>query len=262
MFPGFTLFGKFISMYLVTAVIGIFTAAPFAAIQYKKRGGDDIDMIFVMLFAGLGTFFGMHILYGITQLNYFGILLEATDLLDFINRFASLFGGAVFYGGLIGGIVAGGIYVKRKKLPAGNIADCAAPAIALFHGWGRIGCFLCGCCYGVESDIGFVYEHSLSEAANHVRRFPVQLVEACFEFVLFAVLWLLLKRCICRARLLSLYLIIYPCGRFVLEFFRGDEIRGFFLGLSTSQLISIIVLAVGLVSFVAVTKKTTTDGGL
>ena len=239
MFPGFTLFGKFISSYVLCTLAGIFTACPLAIARYKKRGGNDVGMIFVFLFAALGCAVGMHILYGITNIQHWHILLEAADFGDFFARVQVIFGGSVFYGGLIGGLIAGGISMKVQKLPAALTTDCIAPSIALFHGFGRIGCFLGGCCYGIEWEHGITFTNSIVESANGVARFPVQLCEAGFEFALFAVLSALLYKDKLKGKLLALYLLIYPVGRFLLEFLRGDEYRGSLFGLSTSQLISI-----------------------
>jgi phosphatidylglycerol:prolipoprotein diacylglycerol transferase len=255
MFPGFTILGKFISSYSLTALAGIFTACPFAIYQYKKRGGSDISMIFVFLFGAVGVFFGMHLLYGITNIKYWVILTRAEGFVDFIKRFAAIFGGSVFYGGLLGGLLAGGISVKVQKLPAGLTTDCAAPALALFHCFGRIGCFLGGCCYGVESEHGVTFTNALVESANGVARVPVQLYEAALELVLFLGLWLLLSRGAFKGRLLLLYLLAYAPGRFALEFLRGDEYRGRLFGLSTSQIISIGVFAVAAAMFVFMPKK-------
>ena len=255
MFPGFTLFGKFIGMYGVMALVGIFVACPLAIHWYKKRTGDDTSLIFVYLFAAIGALVGMHLLYGITNISYWGELLKATDFIDFCKRVATIFGGGVFYGGLLGAIAAGMISVKVQKLPTDIASDCMAPSIPLFHGFARIGCFLGGCCYGIESDFGFVFEHSLVESANGVRRLPVQLFEATFNFLLFFLLWRLLAKNKLQGRLILLYLMIYPVGRFTLEFFRGDEYRGFLFGLSTSQWISIILLIVSSILFIIKGRK-------
>lgn len=247
MFAGFTIFGKFISSYALCALAGIFIGCPLAVWQCKKYGGNDISMIFVMLFGGIGVFIGMHLLYGITNIAYWKELLNASGFVDFLRRFAIIFGGGVFYGGLIGGLVAGGISMRVQRLDYALYCDCAAPFIAIMHGISRIGCFLTGCCYGVEWKCGITFTDSLIESANGVPRVPVQLFEAGFELLLGGVLWLLLEYSMKTGKLqgvlLGLYLLVYPVGRFILEFFRGDDYRGFIFGLSTSQFISILVLA-------------------
>lgn len=242
MFPGFHIGSYFLASYGICALVGIFASFPFCIWQYKKRTGDDVSPIFVLLFGAIGVFIGMHLLYGITNIGYWSKFTFAQGFKHFIDQFITVFGGSVFYGGLIGGLIAGGISIKVQKLPAADITDCLAPGIAQFHGFARIGCFLGGCCYGVEWEHGITFTNSLVESANGVPRVPVQLFEAGFEFLLAVLLWvLLLKAPKMRGKLLALYLLIYPVGRFTLEFWRGDEYRGRLFGLSTSQIISILL---------------------
>ncbi len=257
MFPGFHIGKLFIGSYGILAVIGIFLAFPFSIHYYKKRTGDDISMILMLLCAGLGVFIGMHILYGITNIPYWGQLLKAKNILEFFKILFVLFSGSVFYGGLLGGLLAGGIAIKKMKLPADIATDCVAPSIAIFHGVSRIGCFLGGCCYGVEWEHGITFHNAIVESANGVPRVPIQLFEAGFEFLLGGVLWILLSYSVRTGKLqgwlLSVYLLVYSVGRFILEFWRGDEYRGFLFGLSTSQIISIL-LFIGTAIFM-ITKK-------
>lgn len=198
MFPGFYLFDKYISSYVLTSLAGIFTACPLAIYHYKKRGGNDIGMIFVFLFGGIGCMFGMHLLYGITNIRQWGSLFSAASFGDWLEAAQLIFGGAVFYGGLIGGLAVGFLSIRYQKLDTAVVSDCAAPSIALF-----------------------------------------------------LALTLLLVSGKLRGKLLAVYLLVYPVGRFLLEFWRGDEYRGFLFGLSTSQLIS-IALFIGTIVFLAV----------
>lgn len=244
MFSGVHIGSLFIGTYAICAVIGVFAAFPLAVRRYKKLTGDGLPLVFVCLSGALGVYIGMHLLFGITNVSRWNTLFTAADLGEFIKRFSGIFGGSVFYGGLLGGIAAGGISIRAQKLPADTATDCLAPAIAMFHGFARIGCFMGGCCYGVEWEHGGTFTNAVVESANGVPRVPVQLFEAVFEFLLSALLWiLLLKVPGSKGKLLALYLLIYPVGRFMLEFLRGDEYRGFIFGLSTSQFISILVFA-------------------
>ena len=138
------------------------------------------------------------------------------------------------------------LYLRIRRLPFAAYADIAAPAIPLFHAFGRIGCFLGGCCYGIPWEGGITYTRALSPEANGVARFPVQLLESALLFALFFLLAALFRRGALRAKLLALYLAVYAVLRFLLEFLRGDAIRGVYFGLSTSQWISLaILLALG-----------------
>ena len=241
MFPGFELFGKYISSYSILVLAGVFTAGPFAMSQYRKRTGDSYDMLIVLLFSAIGAVVGGTLLYGVTNVQYWYLLFEAESFERFAKLLYMIFGGSVFYGGLLGAMGVAAIVIRCRRLSFADVTDCAAPAAPLFHCWGRIGCFLAGCCYGVESDFGFVYEHASVEQANGVRRFPVQLAEALCLLIIFIVLWQLLKKGRLKGKLFAAYLLIYAPTRFVLEFFRGDDYRGFIFGLSTSQLISVAI---------------------
>ncbi|MGN1120498.1 MAG: prolipoprotein diacylglyceryl transferase [Oscillospiraceae bacterium] len=254
MFAGFTVFGHLISSYSLCILAGIFAAFPIAVRRFSKRGGDGSLLMLTLVFAAIGAFLGMHLLFGLTNISHWDILTRAKGFRDFLRRFAAVFGGGVFYGGLFGGIAAGGIALKVMKLPAGLACDCLAPSIALFHAFGRVGCFLGGCCYGVESEHGIVFTDSLVESANGVPRVPVQLYEAAFELALFLALSLLLAKGKYRGKLLTLYLLVYSFGRFILEYWRGDEYRGFILGLSTSQFIGIFVFAAAALHFIFAPK--------
>ena len=119
------------------------------------------------------------------------------------------------------------------------------PSVALAQGFGRIGCFLAGCCYGVQTDSAFGIVFKTSKyAPNGIRLVPTELMSSAYDFAMFFVLLALAKKKRKEGTIGFLYLIIYSVGRFVIEFFRGDVIRGKVGILSTSQFIAIIVCAV------------------
>ena len=244
MYPVVELFGKTIGLYPILSLLGMFASGLFCCFMAKKRGLDSNDMIVLLLIAGIGVFLGGSLLYACVSLNDSLKVIPSGFQVDSPQKLFALvrliFGGSVFYGGLLGGMAAGVIYLRKKRLPIRQFTDIAAPAIPLFHAFGRIGCFLGGCCYGTECNIGFIYTNSLVESANGVRRFPVQLLEAAFNLLLFLLLWRLLRRR--KSGLLRWYLLFYSFGRFFLEFFRGDAYRGQMLGLSTSQIIGLLIL--------------------
>ena len=137
---------------------------------------------------------------------------------------AACFGGSVFYGGLAGAVVAGSLFVRARGGRVLEHLDVFAVGIPLFHALGRVGCFLGGCCYGVEWPGGVVYTHDPIGLANGVPRFPVQLVEAGVELVLFLVLLGLFLRGRGRGKLMACWALAYAPARFPLEFLRGDAI--------------------------------------
>ena len=137
-------------------------------------------------------------------------------------------------------------YLKIKKADISTYLDNCALIAPLFHGIARIGCFFGGCCYGIESSFGFcAYGNTISDIGE-VRRFPVQLLESLMNFLIVLLIYVLLKKELFKGKLFFIYLSVYAIIRFFDEFLRGDAIRGFVLGLSTSQFISIIIEIVAL----------------
>ena len=249
MIPPFEFLGKTFGIYPILALLGAFASGIFACRQAKKQGLDDNHMLCLLLWGAVGALLGGTLLYGLVNfplvVEAFQILAQAGLSREFLGSLFTAFGGSVFYGGLLGGLLFGGIYYKKKSLPP-IFLDLGALAIPLFHCFGRVGCFLGGCCYGIACSLGFVYTQNPIALANGVRRFPVQLLEALFCLGLFFLLFRLFRQGRLRGRLLALYLCLYSAGRFLLEFLRGDAYRGFLWGLSTSQLISIPLLLAGL----------------
>lgn len=247
MIPPIVFFQRTIYPYTLTAIVGVFAALLFAFKAAKKQGLDKYDMLFAILIGAAGGFIGSHVFYALTKIKALIFLVRHLSRFDSFGTFLKYvylcFSGSVFYGGLIFGVLFMWLYLRRKKAPVGGYMDVCAVSVPLFHGFGRIGCFLSGCCYGIESKCGFVMNHLISEEAGGVRRFPVQLCEAVFNFALAAVLYALLKKKILKGRLLNVYLYAYPAFRFFDEFLRGDRLRGIWLGLSTSQWISLLLIA-------------------
>ena len=150
--------------------------------------------------------------------------------------------GFVFYGGLIGALLCALLAKKIHKIDVAALLRSCIFFLPLAHGFGRIGCFLGGCCYGIPYDgwlaVTFPDDVGIPEPLT---RFPVQLVESALLICLAIVLFILAYRGKDR-RTISIYLIAYAIIRFVLEYLRADAARGSFLFLSTSQWISILIV--------------------
>lgn len=168
----------------------------------------------------------------------------------------TLTGGFVVYGGLITGILAPVIYFKGiKKTTILDKLDIAVAGIAMAQGFGRIGCFLAGCCYGKEipadawySFIGVVFPASAyCEAPTGIALFPTQLMSSIGDFLLFFFLWWYGHKERFAGETTCLYVFLYAIGRFLVEFLRGDTVRGFVGELSTSQFIAVIMFAVSII---------------
>lgn len=230
----FTIYG-----YGLMIAIGIL-AAYFVAEYRAKKKGLDPDPFFSILICGVFFgFVGSKLLYFITILDQ--IIADPSNLL-------SLADGWVVYGGIIGGIVSVYIYFKIKKIPFLPYLDATVPSVALAQGFGRIGCFLAGCCYGCETDSPFSITFTHSDyAPNNVTLFPSQLVSSGLDFLHFFLLCFIARKVKTPGKVGACYLIFYSIGRFIIEFFRGDIGRGNVGTLSTSQFISIFVALAGVV---------------
>lgn len=248
MYPYINIFGYNLGTYTVCAVIGMIAAVLYVKFSVGKRVKyDSVQIINIAVVSGLGVFIGAHLLFALTNLeSIVSLFKDPGDSFSspetVLNTFLKIFGGMVFYGGLIGGLAAGFWYIRHLKhirLDPWEYADIYAPAIPLFHAFGRVGCFLGGCCYGMECSWGFVYHNAPYPEANDVVRLPIQLFESAGNLALFFILHQMSKKPHSKGTLMLTYLIIYPVMRFILEFFRGDEVRGHVLSLSTSQWVSI-----------------------
>lgn len=224
-------------MYGLLAAAGALLAMLY--IKLTAPGGKvSADEELASVWGVVGCFVGAKALYLLTALPDIAANwaeLTAEPML-FVQRY--LAGGFVFYGGLYGALAGMFIYCRAARAPVWDILARLLPAIPLIHGFGRLGCFCTGCCYGVECEsLGIAFTASPA-APNGVKLLPVQLIEAAWVFMLFAVLARMSARGQSGRRMLGVYLLAYSLFRFVLEFFRGDAARGFVLFLSTSQLIA------------------------
>lgn len=243
MLPIIEVFGKALPLYAICALIGILVAG-FAFCIYVKRQGYDNNFAILFLFAVAGgVLLGGSLLFGLTNLDKFYLFGEDSG---FWHAVTTVFGGSVFYGGLIGGCVTGLIFMKYAKLPSSVYMDGCAFWAPLFHAFARVGCFFAGCCYGIECDFGFAAHGNEYTAIGEVRRFPVQLLESLENLLVFGLIVFLMKKGVQKGRLFYIYLLSYSVLRFGNEFLRGDEIRGFIFGISTSQFISILIFILSL----------------
>lgn len=227
--------------YGLMMALGILSAYYMVEYRAKKRGMDTDKVFYMAAWAVAAGLLGAKLLYLITRLPE--IMAEPALLVH------SLKDGFVVYGSIIGGVFGAWLYCRKSGLPFWKLFDLTAPALALAQGIGRIGCLLAGCCYGMQvsekNPIGIVFSDS-AYAPNGVPLFPAQIVSSLLNFVHFGVLLFLSKKLTKDGQIAGCYLIFYSIGRFVLEFFRGDLIRGNVGTLSTSQFISVFMVLAGL----------------
>lgn len=237
MVNSFTLFGVTLYPYSLLMIFGaIVCLVSFAFISFKrhKEAEDEnlfvIEMLIIAMAAALPAAMVLDSLFKIGEKGKFEIE------------------GATFYGGLLFALMLFPVLLRFRKNRAVPIYDRLCD-LAIFipagHFFGRIGCFLGGCCYGYPTDsiFGVVFpENSLPyQTYGAVAVHPAQLYEAAFLLILFVVLLIFGKK-----NALPFYLMFYGIGRYLVEFFRGDD-RGVVgtIPLSPAQIISLLLLVAG-----------------
>ena len=238
----FTIFGLNIYSYGVMMAIGIISAVTLLNYKAKKRGYNEDNLLDMAIIAVICGLLGGKLLYIITDMK--NILNHTSNIKDLLT------GGLVVYGSILGGAIGVILYCKKKNWKTLEIFDLVAPGVILAQGFGRIGCFLAGCCYGKETEafFGVEFPHSFYAPAG-VKLIPTQLMSSGFDFLLAIFLIWYSRKERKSGRVFSLYVIFYSLGRFFVEFLRGDVYRGFIGPLSTSQFISIFTIIVGIIIF-------------
>lgn len=194
-----------------------------------------------------------------------GGLLGSKILMFFVEDSVEVFSldflrsGGVYYGGFIGGFLALAILIKFYKLSFWKVADAFAPAVAIGQSFGRQGCFAAGCCWGKPTDLPWGvhfteigHQYTGVPIADGVHLHPTQLYESFFMLAVFAFLLYLHRHKKFDGQVLIAYGIIYSIFRFLIEFVRDDPRGDLFglttaTGLSTSQLVSLLVAAFAIV---------------
>jgi len=255
-----------IDSYIIFAVLGFAAAFAVAYFRRKKYNYSPRDIVAMLLMGGAGLVVGAQFLFFLTMVPEI-IGNFSWELLTY--KISHL--GFVFYGGLIGAMAGLAILAKLIKRNATEMLNFVVPCFAAFHAIGRVGCFLDGCCHGVEWEHGF-------ECNADFLCFPIQLVEAAGIAVIFVILMLIDRYNDKTGRgipMLPTYFLLYGVLRFVDEFWRGDILRGvttvtldyststyngaISFNISTSQIISVILIVYATVSLIDFFKKRPTE---
>ena len=260
MYPEIFRIGSFpVTTYGLFLAVGMLLAL-FAASRLAARDGLPRDKVYDL---GLWTLIG-----GLVGSKLLMLLIEddvSVFSLDFLRS------GGVFYGGLIGGFLAVVGLVWYHKLPFWKVADALAPGVALGQAFGRQGCFAAGCCWGKPTD--HIWGVHFSDAGHEYTGVPVvgpdgsdlflhptQLIESFAMLAIFGLLFWLHRKKKFDGQVLIAYGIIYSMFRFSIEFIRDDPRGDLFgltsaTGLSTSQLISLVVAAASVIFMIVRLRK-------
>lgn len=245
MLPAIKLGNLIISSYAFLVVIGLlaFTVSTILILEKVEKGEKSITNRLLIIS-----------IFGFAALVFFAFLLNS--IFHSIEKGQLIVGGITWLGGVIFAFPLM-VFMIHKFCPAVKgealkYFNFMIPGIVLAHGFGRIGCFLGGCCYGVVTDS--VFGVSFPDGSLAAKQYPApgggslpvlpsQLFEAGFEFLLFFVMIFLYKRL--KNHFFETYAFAYGSFRFVLEFLRGDDRGGTGFFLTPSQLMSVVLIIGG-----------------
>jgi phosphatidylglycerol:prolipoprotein diacylglycerol transferase len=242
--------------------VGVGLGLWFVYVQGKKQGLDAPKLLDMAFYTIIVSLIGAKLVLLVGNFSHY--MKNPSELISFART------GGVFQGGLAFGLVFALWYMRKHKLPTWKVADMAGTALALGHGFGRIGCFMAGCCYGRTCDVpwGVVFRNEYASDLTGIpigaSLHPTQLYEAFLNFTNFLILFVILKKKRFDGQVFSFYIINYSIIRYFVEFYRGDhQAKAFliqnpspYLSLSMPQLFCIIgLVGGGLLYFVLKRKK-------
>ncbi len=220
MYPEIVHFGALhIRSYGLALAIAFLVGTWLGLKEARRFGMDEDKFLTVVLFTLVGSIFGARLLYVMEHIG------------DYRGQWSSVFalwqGGLTLYGGIIAGTVVGLWMAKRQGLPIWRVADALAPSIAIGTAFGRVGCFLNGCCYGRPTHLpwGVVYPPDTFPALEFGETpiHPSQLYFSLASLALFAVLWAIRKRTRGAGELFWGFVIAYALMRIPLDLTRAYE---------------------------------------
>lgn len=260
MFPELFRIGSF-TLYSYGVFLALaFLGAIMLTVRLAARDGLPREKIYdLSLWMLLASLIGSKVLMLVVEPQYRQDPMHLFSL-DFLRS------GGVFYGGLIGAILAGYFLMRRYRLPWWKTADACAPGIALGNVLGRLGCFAAGCCWGTPTNLPWGVRftelgHEITGVPTHVALHPAQLYESLAMLVVFGSLLWVHKHRRFNGQVILLYVLLYSVIRFANEFVRDNrrsDILGLtaLTGLSISQLISIVIGITALVLLIIKWRKT------
>ncbi len=233
-----------INTYGVFIAIG-FLSGIFVANYFAQKEGLKKDIVYdFAFFILIWSIIGARLFYVIQYYHYY------------INHPLSILkiwqGGLVFYGGLIGGVLSVLYYTKKYNINKWLFGDIALVALPLGQFFGRLGCLSAGCCYGKPCNLpwAITFTNPESLAPHNIPLHPTEIYHALCNLIIFIFLFYFYKNNKRKfyGHIVVLYGMLYSVGRFIVEFYRGDN-RGHIGPLSIPQFISIIVFIVSLITY-------------
>ncbi len=243
--------------YGVVLVIAMLVGLWVAGRQGRKEGIDATLISDMAIYALIAGIVGAKVLLVIVEWRYF--TSHWRELWTVARS------GGVFYGGLIGALPVAWWYARKHGLPGWQTADALAPGVVIGQSIGRLACFAAGCCHGRPADVPWAVTYrnvvaNLSVGTPLDRPLhPTQIYESLATLLIFVflVLWVAPRKRF-HGQVALTYFVLYAIARFVIEFYRGDVVRGFVhlgsLQLSTSQVIATLLLVASIALYPYVSK--------
>ena len=247
--------------YGIMILLGFLAACFLARREAARRGLDQDKILDLGVFVVLSDVIGARVFY-ICQ--FYEEHFAGKPWLEYVAIWQ---GGLVFYGGAIVAFFTGGAYLWWHKLPVLTTLDTCAPFVPIGMAFGRIGCWLNGCCWGWRCSDSIpsilcrfpegspVYVHQaecglVDSATRSLSVHPTQLYDSLHSFLIFGLLWWYLRRGPAQGATTALFVTAYGLGRFFVEVLRGDHIRTV-TGLTVSQNLSVLMVLAGAAGLVA-----------
>ena len=237
--------------YSITMLLAILTGSFLFYKALKKKKISEFDITNILFYAVLFGIIGARVYYCLFNLDYY--LKYPLEILEVWN------GGLAIHGAILGGFIAIVFYCKKHKINILKITDAASFSVIIAQAIGRWGNFFNGEAHGAITTLealqawhlpNFIIEGMHIGNAYYV---PTFLIESIFCFVLFIVLLIVRgNRYIKLGQTTCLYMMLYGIERFIVEGMRTDSLM---LGnLRIAQLVSVVMVVVGLVLFLKLRK--------
>ncbi len=214
-------------------------------VEARRRGLDEDKLVNVILITLVASILGARLLYVMEHLQ------------EFRREWGSVFalwqGGLTLYGGLTAGVFAGLLAARRFGLPMWLVADALTPSLALGTMFGRVGCFLNGCCYGKPTllpwGVHFPHDSFAYLEFGDTPVHPSQLYNALVGLVLFAALWFSRKRFRVPGVMFWSFIILFGLMRLPIDMTRAYESEAVLLRMGVLELTESQIMSVGMVLF-------------
>lgn len=221
-------YGLFLAIGFIFGLLRVSKIAP----KYGFDKDRVVDLCIYILIAGV---VGSRTLYVLANLHEYTF----KDALCIWN------GGLSFHGGILFGVIVGIIYAKVRKMNFWTVLDILSPSVCIGYGFTRIGCFLNGCCYGIESHNPWAVKMMTDEGVKLCE--PVQIYSCIISFVMFFVLCKFEFKKDKPGYVFTWYMILYGIYRFLIEFLRHHIASDYIIGfVSGGQILSLCMVAAGL----------------